>query len=80
MKNFNLGIGRGYSVLEVINAVENITGLKIDYKIGNKRDGDPAELVAGVYGAIKILKWKPLKPALIDQIADAWNWHQNYFR
>ena len=79
VQNYNLGTGKGHSVLEVIKTVEKVTGEKINFKVVEKRCGDPPELVAGVNGAINALKWKPYTPSLIEQITDAWNWHQSYF-
>ena len=78
-QNYNLGTGKGHSVLEVIKTVEKVTGGKIDFKVVKKRDSDPPKLVAGVNGAEKTLKWTPSKPALTEQVTDAWRWHQNYF-
>jgi len=79
VQNFNLGTTKGHSVLEVINTVKEVTGEKINFKVAKKRHGDPPELVAGVNGAKTALKWKPSKPALIDQIKDAWMWHQTFY-
>jgi|TARA_B100000315_G_scaffold256504_1_gene302571 UDP-arabinose 4-epimerase len=80
VKNYNLGTGKGHSVLDVIKTVEKVARKKIDYKVVKKRDGDPPELVAGVSGALETLKWKPSKPALFEQVTSAWRWHNKYFR
>jgi UDP-glucose 4-epimerase len=54
----NLGTGNGESVLDVIKAAEKSTGKKILYKIVDRREGDPAKLVASSEVAFKILKWR----------------------
>ena len=79
VQSFNLGTGKGHSVMEVIKAVEKVTGEKIDYRIISRRAGDPPQLVAGVTGAIKTLNWKPVRPNVMEQIKDAWKWHKNYY-
>jgi UDP-glucose 4-epimerase len=69
----NLGTGHGYSVQEVVSAVERITGKKVPTHIGPRRAGDPAELVADPSLAEKILNWKA-KRSLDEIISTAWNW------
>jgi UDP-glucose 4-epimerase len=73
---FNLGTGEGYSVLDIINAVENITNLKVNYEIVERRAGDPAILVADNKKAIEILNWNP-KYNLNDIITTAYKWFLN---
>lgn len=70
---FNLGSGDGYSVKEIIKAVERVTGKKVPFKVGPRRPGDPARLVAGSEKALKILGWKT-KIGLQEIIQTAWNW------
>ena len=71
----NLGTGRGYSVLEVIEACRRATGHKIPAVKGDRRPGDPPELVADSTQARKVLGWNP-KYADIDTIVQtAWRWH-----
>ena len=72
----NLGTGAGNSVMEIIKTAESITGKKIEFKISERRKGDPAILVADNTKALKILNWKP-KYTIDDIIRTAWNWHQN---
>lgn len=55
----NLGTGDGYSVLEVIQAAEKVTGVKIRMRMDEPRPGDPARLVADAKKAAEILGWKP---------------------
>lgn len=69
----NLGTGKGYSVHEVVAAVENVTGHKVPTHIGPRRAGDPAELVADPARAEKLLHWKA-KRSLEEIVASAWKW------
>ncbi len=75
---YNLGNQRGYSVLEVINKAEEITGKKIPYSFGPRRPGDPAVLVAGSELIEQELSWTPCYSDLETIIATAWRWHQNH--
>jgi UDP-glucose-4-epimerase GalE len=71
----NLGTGDGYSVKQVVAAVERITGCKVPIHIAARRPGDPPELVADPSLAEKLLNWKA-KRSLDDIISTAWNWAQ----
>lgn len=73
---FNLGNERGYSVFEVIEAAKRVTGLDVPFTIGQRRAGDPPELVASAAKARAELNWKPKRAALDLQIEDAWRWQQ----
>jgi UDP-glucose 4-epimerase len=75
-KFINLGNGKGYSVLEVIKAAEKYLNTKISYKIGERRPGDPAVLIASYQNAVQQLGWKPSK-ALDDIIESAYKWRKN---
>ena len=69
----NLGSGRGYSVKEVIAAIEKISGKKVSYTETSRRPGDPAQLVAAPARAEKLLNWKAKRS--LEQIVDtAWKW------
>jgi UDP-glucose-4-epimerase GalE len=69
---FNVGTGSGYSVREVINAVEKVTGKKVPYIVGPRREGDPPELVADSARIKKTLGWMP-KYSDLDQVVEtAW--------
>jgi UDP-glucose-4-epimerase GalE len=68
----NLGTGKGHSVREVIQAVERVTGHKVPTRIGPRRAGDPAELVADPSLAERLLDWKARR-SLDEIIASAWN-------
>jgi UDP-glucose 4-epimerase len=70
---YNLGAGRGYSVLEIIKTFERVTGRKVNYKIVPRRAGDLAECFANPELALKELGWKVEKD-LDDMVADGWNW------
>lgn len=73
---YNLGIGNGFSVLEVVESARRITGHAIPAVMGERRPGDPARLVAGVGRARTELGWSP-RFTEIDQIVEsAWKWHK----
>lgn len=73
---FNLGSNNGFTVLEVINGCEKITGKEIKYKVVGRRPGDPASLVASNEKAKKLLGWEPQND-ITAIIRDAWKWHTN---
>ena len=72
---YNLGTGKGNSVLEVIKAFENENGIEIPYQIVARRAGDVASSYADPSKAEKHLKWKA-KLNLQDMVRDAWNWQK----
>jgi len=72
-KAYNLGAGRGYSVLEIIQSFEDITNKKISYKFVARRTGDVAENYADPSLALKELGWKTEKN-LQDMVEDTWRW------
>jgi UDP-glucose-4-epimerase GalE len=69
----NVGTGSGYSVQQVISAVEEVTGKRVPHKIGPRRAGDPPALVANPAKAQNLLQWKA-KRGLRECVATAWNW------
>ena len=73
---FNLGNGRGFSVLEVIESARRVTGHPIPAEIHPRRPGDPAVLVASSEKAIRELGWKPRYIQLDEIVRTAWIWHQ----
>jgi UDP-glucose 4-epimerase len=75
---FNLGNGDGYSVRQVIEMCEKITGTKIPAIEKPRRPGDPPKLVAAANKAIQELGWKPQFPRLEDIVKTAWDWHQRH--
>ncbi|WNM19239.1 UDP-glucose 4-epimerase GalE [Flavobacterium capsici] len=72
---FNLGTGKGSSVLEVINAFEKVSGQKLPYKFVNRREGDVIEAYASTEKANNVLGWKS-KLTLEDALDSAWKWEQ----
>ena len=70
----NLGTEHGATVLEVIKACEEATERPIDYDVKEKREGDPATLIADNGKARALLSWTP-KASLLDCVSDAWRWH-----
>jgi UDP-glucose 4-epimerase len=75
---YNLGNGDGYSVRQVIQTCEKITGKKIPAIEKPRRPGDPPKLVAAAGKAVSELGWKPRYPKLDDIVATAWNWHNKH--
>ncbi len=75
---FNLGNGDGYSVRQVIEMCERISGKTIPAVEKPRRPGDPPKLVAGAAKAIGELGWKPQYPKLEDIVATAWRWHRQH--
>jgi len=73
---YNLGNGRGFSVLEVIEAARQVTGRPIKANEVGRRAGDPPVLVASSEKIQQELGWQPQKPELATMIADAWEWLQ----
>ena len=73
---FNLGNGDGYSVRQVIETCEKVSGIKIPAIEKPRRPGDPPKLVASADKAKRELGWNPKFPKLEDIITSAWRWHQ----
>ena len=73
---YNLGTGRGHSVLEVIAAAERVTGLPVPVVDAPRRDGDPPGLWASAEKARRELGWSPVYVELESIIETAWRWHQ----
>jgi UDP-glucose 4-epimerase len=75
---FNLGNGNGYSVREVINACEQVSGRAIPTSEKPRRPGDPPRLVADARKARAELGWNPRFPKLEDIVRSAWTWHRRH--
>ena len=75
MEIFNIGTGKGSSVLEVIKAFEKASGKKLNYKIVGRREGDITSAYADTKRAKDILKWES-KKTLEDALKDAWKWQK----
>jgi UDP-glucose-4-epimerase GalE len=73
---FNAGTGRGHSVLEVVRAVEEVTGRKVPYGIGPRREGDPPTLVADSGKLQRTLGWRPKHADLREIVASAWEFEK----
>ena len=72
---FNLGTGQGNSVLEVLNAFMEETGVKVPYVIGPRRAGDVTSVYAETNKSREVLGWK-CERSLRDGLRDAWKWQQ----
>lgn len=75
---FNLGNGVGFSVLEMLQAAEEVTGVKIPSIPVGRRPGDPAVLVASGERAKAILGWKPHFESIHTIVETAWKWHRSH--
>ncbi len=75
---FNLGSGKGYTVKEVIKAVEEVCGKKIPFAEAGRRQGDVSALFADNRKARAVLGWEP-KRELKEIISSAWEWHRRVF-
>ena len=73
---YNLGTGKGYSVLEIVNAFENATGMKVKYEITARRPGDIGECYADPTKALEELGWKA-EYGIDEMCRDAWRFTQN---
>jgi UDP-arabinose 4-epimerase len=71
----NLGTGRGHSVLEVIDAVEEVSGRRVPVQRSERRAGDPPELVADTAKARQVLNWRARFDDLREIVRTAWTWH-----
>ncbi|HXG10666.1 MAG TPA: UDP-glucose 4-epimerase GalE, partial [Gemmataceae bacterium] len=77
---YNVGIGRGYSVREVIRTAEEVTGKPVPVREGPRRPGDPPVLVASAEKIQRELGWKPRYTELRPILETAWNWHRRHPR
>ena len=75
---YNLGVGNGFSVKEIIDAAERVTGLSIKRELMPRREGDPAVLVADSTKIRTELGWEPVYTNVDEIIKTAWNWHSKY--
>lgn len=72
---FNVGTGKGSSVIEVIEAFEEVSGVKLNYKFVDRREGDITEAYANTDKVTHVLGWKP-ESTLKDALKSAWLWEQ----
>ena len=75
---FNVGTGRGHSVLEVISSVERVTGNAVAVERGPRRAGDTPSLIARCSKLEKELGWSARYADLDETIATAWEWHRSH--
>jgi UDP-arabinose 4-epimerase len=76
----NLGTGRGYSIRDVISAVEAVSGRAVPVVEGPRRQGDPPTLIANPQLGQSLLRWKPEKADLRTIVRTAWEWHHQRSR
>jgi len=72
---FNIGTGKGSSVMEVINTFEQVSGEELNYKIVDRRPGDVTAVYADTTKANEVLGWKAEK-SLKEALNSAWKWEQ----
>lgn len=76
-KVFNLGTGKGYSVLEVIRTFEDINGVKVPYQVTARREGDAGEVYADASLALRELGWRS-KYSLVEMVRDTYKWQKSH--
>ena len=74
VRTYNVGVGKGYSVKEVIAAAEKVTGKKVAVQFGDRRPGDPATLFADPTKIRTELGWSPKHTTIETSVATAWEW------
>lgn len=72
---FNLGTGQGHSVREVLQMVEQVSHRAVPHRMGERRSGDPAVLVADNKAAREFLGWTPQRSSLKEIVTSSWMWH-----
>ena len=75
-QRYNLGNGAGYTVRQIVAAVEEVIGRSLDIPVGERRPGDPTTLVASSAHARAVLGWQPRHTDIRSIIETAWRWHQ----
>ncbi|WP_202901626.1 NAD-dependent epimerase/dehydratase family protein [Bryobacter aggregatus] len=76
----NLGAGTGVSVLEVLQAVENVSGKPVPSERFGRRAGDPPALVAQAGLAKEVIGWSPQHSSIENIVRDAWGWSEKAIR
>lgn len=76
-QTFNLGNGQGFSVRQIIETAQRVTGCPIPVVESDRRAGDPAMLIANSDRARHLLGWQPQYPDIGQIIHHAWRWHQH---
>ena len=77
-RTYNLGIGHGYSVKEVIASVERVTGKKVPVVFGERRAGDPPKLFANPAKVEREVGWRAQVRDIDDIVRSAWRWHERH--
>jgi UDP-glucose 4-epimerase len=72
---FNVGTGKGHTVLELINTFEEVSGIKLNYTLGDRREGDIEQIYAQADKVNTIMNWKAEK-SMKEGLLDAWNWQK----
>jgi UDP-glucose 4-epimerase len=75
---YNLGSGTGVTVLEVLHACESVIGRPVAHQIVDRRQGDPAVLVATSEKIIRELRWSPRFVDILEIVQTSWQWHRNH--
>jgi UDP-glucose 4-epimerase len=75
---YNLGNGQGFSVREVIDGIQRVTGKPVAVVESPRREGDPAVLIASSEKIRRELNWQPKFTGLDDILRSAWEWHKNF--
>lgn len=75
-RRYNVGIGTGYSVKQVLDAVRKVTGVDFPVKVGPRRPGDPPQLVANSSLIQRELGWTPRFPGIEEIVSTAWAWRK----
>jgi UDP-glucose 4-epimerase len=76
VRSYNLGVGEGFTVLEVVKAAERVVGHPIPHRIVDRRPGDPGILITSPERITSELGWQPRYTAVEDIVRTAWAWHQ----
>ncbi|MES1944081.1 UDP-glucose 4-epimerase [Salinisphaera sp. PC39] len=75
---YNLSTGQGYSVLDVLKAIERVTGQPVSWRVGPRRPGDVARLVGDASLATRDLNWQPARSSIDSIVGSAWEWRRHY--
>lgn len=75
---YNVGLGHGFSVLEVLDAVDRVTGTPLHREVAPRRAGDPPRLVADATRIVRDLGFTPQFTDLDEIVRTAWNWHRTH--
>jgi UDP-glucose 4-epimerase len=73
---FNVGTGRGLSVLEIVETFQKVTGVKLNYKIVGRREGDIEQVWADPTKANQVLGWKA-EASVEETLLSAWRWQES---